>query len=648
MKYNVVVTRDLPDPYTYSFDQKIDNGQIVSVDFRNKETLGVVIDSEGTDFAGKLKKISLVLPYKIPSQYVKFANFVSNYNLIKIGTVYKLIIPFSVDSLLLPEKDIKPQKVLDRIDIVLNNEQKAAASRISNYIGQFKTVVLHGVTGSGKTEVFLEVAKGIIEGENGRKQILILVPEIALSTELSKKVASRLGCDVFIWHNTISKSKKLNIWKKAIEGKKLIVVGARSALFIPFSNLGLIVIDEEHDMSFKQSETAIYNARDMAIYLAFCSNIPIILSSATPSVETYNNAKIKKYEYIKLNSRFYENAKLPTVTIDDLRKENVLGTLSEYSIKEIKACLSMKKQALIFVNRRGHTPKILCRSCGEKVSCPGCSSWLCYHQLTSEFVCHYCGFKTPVRDFCGYCGQKTLIGIGSGIEKLLAECSEIFPEAKLLALSSDTMDTPNKITKAIEKIKNNEVDIILGTQIVAKGHNFDNLSLVVITCVDAMLYGEDFRAMEKAFQLLYQVSGRAGRTGGSNSKVIIQTYNPDDYLMHVIQNNDLEGLYETELQNRMLTQMPPFGKMASITISALSEYEVNDFAKKLMYSMPRVNGIRIMGPIQPMIYKLRSRYRLKILILSEHPLQNYIKRIEFLTKIPNNIKVIIDIDPYEF
>ncbi len=647
LKYSIAVTRDLNTTYTYSFEQPLDIGQIVSVDFRNSCSVGVVIDNIGSGFEGKLKKIALVLPYKIPENYIKFAQFVSEYNLIRLGTFYSMIIPFSTDAILIPEKSIKIPNVVSEAPVILNEEQKSAVSEILEYRNKYKAILLHGITGSGKTEVFLEVAREIMKSGSAN-QILILVPEIALSNELAKKVAARLNCEVYIWHNTVAKSKKLNIWKKAINGQRMVIVGARSAMFIPFAKLGLIIIDEEHDMSFKQSETAIYNARDMAIYLGYTLNIPVILSSATPSIETYYNAVTGKYKYIKLTSRYHKNATLPVISINDLRKEKQSGVLSEYSKHEIQECLKQKKQVLIFVNRRGHTPKVLCRSCGERVTCPGCSAWLCYHLDTKELVCHYCDFRTKAKNLCSHCGEASLIGIGAGIEKVQEECAELFPDARILMLSSDTINTQNKIAKAIEQIKNNEVDIILGTQIVAKGHNFDNLSLVIVTCVDAMLYSDDFRALERTFQLLYQVAGRAGRTGDARGKVIIQTYNPDDYIMKILENNDIEKLYTTEIQNRKLTQMPPFGKMISITLSALTEREVSEFASQLVSVMPRVANIKILGPIQPAIYKLRSRYRLKILILSKSPLQKYVASINLLQSPPRNIRVTIDVDPYEF
>lgn len=646
LKYNVAITRDLNAVYTYSYDQTLNVGQIVSVDFRNSGSVGVVVDNVGSDFDGKIKKIALVLPYTIPETYIKFAKFVSDYNLIRLGTVYGMIVPFSTDAILVPEKPIKTFKITQAPSVILNEEQKLAVSEILKHKRQFRTILLHGITGSGKTEVFLEVANDMMKSA-GANQILILVPEIALSNELATKVTTRLGCEVYIWHNTVAKSKKLNIWKKAINGEKMVIVGARSALFIPFLKLGLVIIDEEHDMSFKQSETAIYNARDMAIYLGYTLNIPIILSSATPSIESYYNAINGKYEYIKLTSRYHKNATLPVISIDDLRKDKQSGVLSEYSKKEMQDCLAIGKQALIFVNRRGHTPKVLCRSCGERVTCPGCSAWLCYHLDTKELVCHHCNFRTNAKNVCRHCGEASLVGIGAGIEKVQQECLELFPNARILVLSSDTINTPNKIAKAIEQIKNNEVDIILGTQIVAKGHNFDSLSLVIVTCVDSMLYGDDFRAIEKTFHLLYQVSGRAGRTGNAQGKVIIQTYNPDDYIMQILENNDAEKLYETELQNRRLTQMPPFGKIVAITFSALTEREVTEFAKYLVSTMPRVAGIKILGPIQPALFKIRSRYRLKVLLLSRSPLQQYVSDLSALKSPPRNIKISIDIDPQD-
>ncbi|MDR0630948.1 MAG: primosomal protein N', partial [Holosporales bacterium] len=643
--YNIAVLFNLDNLYTYRSNVLLEIGQIVTVSLRNKEVIGVVFGQGNTEFSGKIKNIISITPYGIRAEYIELAKFMKEYNLLTIGNVLKLMIPFSIDLILLSEKNICSCSQSNTDVVVLSAEQQVACKMIEQFNGKHRVILLHGVTGSGKTEVFLTLASRMIDEG---KQVLILVPEIALSTDLAKKVSDRCDADVFIWHNSISSMTKLSIWKKAVNGESMIIVGARSALFIPFNNLSMIVVDEEHDHSFKQNEAPIYNARDMAVYLGFCLEIPVILSSATPSLESYKNAHDGKYEYVRLKSRYFKQACLPKVYIDDLRKKRSHGALSEFSISEITECVRAKKQALIFINRRGHTPKVFCKSCGWKANCPGCSAWLCFHSKTQEFICHYCGYRTKIIRNCPICSENNLIGIGTGIEKVLEECLELFPEAEILSLSSDTLNTPNKISKAVNKIKNHEVDLILGTQIVAKGHNFDDLDLVVIVCADAMMYGEDFRSIEKAFQMIHQVSGRAGRKDGSNSKIIIQTYDPNDGLLKVIQCGGFEEFYKNEMKNRELMAMPPFGKMVNINISALSEAEVWAFAKDMISSAPPEKQVKILGPLEPVIYKIRSRYRLRIIVLSPKRLQKYIKNWIFSRKISDNIKISIDIDPYDF
>ncbi|MDR2666533.1 MAG: primosomal protein N' [Holosporales bacterium] len=664
MNYNIAVLKELDWLYTYFFDDVLDFGQLVVVDFRNKESVGIVINNETVpNFSGKIKTIKAILPYKISEKYVEFADFVAKYNLVKLGSVLKLLVPFSVDSILSGQRKSgknECKQILEHVE--LNQDQRTAVSHMLKYKDTFKTILLHGITGSGKTEVFLEFIANVINdcfssknnkedkgttAQQSGKQVLILVPEIALLGELTKKVSQRLGINVFTWHNSVSRAKKLEIWKKAVDGDDVVVVGTRSAIFIPLRNLSVIVVDEEHDQSFKQSETTTYHARDMAIYLGCLLGIPVVLSSATPSVESYNNTLNGRYEYVELVSRYFPNAILPTVLIDDLRKEKQSGILSKFSIQEIKNCLKSEKQVLIFVNRRGHTPKIFCKTCGWKMTCPACSSWLCYHLATNELLCHYCGFTTFVRSKCEKCGSSNLTGIGIGVEKMEEECKELFPEAKIFVLSSDTVDTPNKILNAVEKIKNNEVDIIIGTQIIAKGHNFNDLNLVVIVCVDAMLYGEDFRSIERTFQTIFQVAGRAGRTGEDVSKVVIQTYNPDDCIIEILRNNDIKQLYSNEIRNRKITGMPPFGKMATIVVSALSESIVANVAKNLVKIAPYDRDLKIIGPIQPVVYKIRSRYRLKIVVLSAKRLQNYIKNWLANYKKSNKVRILIDIDPQD-
>lgn len=647
--------RKLPKIYCYASELELNIGQLVVVDLRGMECCGVIVPQKAQEqqaFAGKIKDIKLILPYRLPASYVEFLFFAVAYTISDMGAMLRLIVPFNIAKLCLPEKRTAHAIEVDHLEcqIKLNIEQKAAVNCMQKFSSSFKVFLLHGITGSGKTEVFLDYAKNlVIQG----KQILILVPEVSLSMELAKKTAQKFQNEVFIWHNSISLVKKLSIWKKAINNEKIAIVGARSALFIPFPNLGAIIVDEEHDKSFKQEEGIIYNARDMAIYLASCLNIPIILSSATPSVESYNHAKNGKYEYITLKSRFFKNAALPDIYIDDLKKKKNKLILSENSIAAITACLDIKKQALIFINRRGHTPKILCRDCGAKIGCPACSAWLCYHMIEDQMICHYCGFQTLLKGVCRECNSDNVIGVGAGIEKVAEEMAILFPECRILALSSDTMNTPKKISQAMAKINNFEVDIILGTQILAKGHNFKNLNLVVITCIDLMLSGEDFRSMERAFQLMYQVAGRAGRFDNDHkSKVIVQTYNPNEELMEMLKYNNIEKMYTAEIHNRKIMKMPPFGRLVGIVISALSESEIWQFAEKFVQAAPDIRNfsqqIKILGPMQPAMFKIRSRFRLRMMIISTSYLQEYIKKWLNNIKVPNNIRLRIDVDPYDF
>jgi primosomal protein N' (replication factor Y) len=642
--YDVAVLLNLPRTYTYSCNSPLEIGQIVTVDFRGKEIIGVITGSGSTEFPGKIKNVKYVLPYKINNKHVEFAKFFSSYNLITLGSVFKLLIPFSLDFILAPQKVLKPLQENQGADFELNAEQSEACENIKKYANKYKTILMHGVTGSGKTEVFLKFIRRCVTSG----QVLVMVPEIALSGELAQKISSTCDSDVFVWHNSIATSKKVSIWKKAIDGDNMIIVGARSSLFIPFSNLSAIIVDEEHDNSFKQSDPPIYNARDMAIYLGYCFDIPVILSSATPSVESYNNAISGKYEYVKLNSRYYNDAALPQVYVDDLRKKKTDGVLSEFSIGAITKCLNNKKQALVFVNRRGHTPRIFCKSCGWKVSCPCCSTWLCFHRRTRELICHCCGHISNVVNKCPICGEKNLTGVGSGIEKVYEECSALFPEARILTMSSDTIGTPSKISKAIKLIQNLEVDIILGTQIIAKGHNFDSLDLVVVTYADAIAYADDFRSIERSFQMINQVSGRAGRKDGKDAMVVIQTYDPNESMIKIFKDGDVDRFYEIELKNRKMMSMPPFGKIANITISSLSESSTLSFAKEIAKAAPKIDGVKIIGPIEPVFYKMRSRYRMRITILSNLSIQNYITSWLGNYKIPRDIRISIDVDPYDF
>ena len=634
MLYNVAVTVNVDKCFAYNCEQDLPIGQIVTVSFGHRNIVAI-IESNNTQYYGKTKTINSILPYNINPQYLQLAQYMADYTITNSGKIIKLIVPFNSAQILKPYKEPKTIQFSEK-QIALNNEQLCALKKIRNN----GVTLLHGVTGSGKTEVFLEFAKG-------KNQILIIVPEIALSDELAKKVSARTNMPVYLWHHSISAGQKLNIWKKAICGEQMAVVGARSALFIPFANLDCIIIDEEHDESLKQSENIIYNAKDIAIFLAGIKTIPIILSSATPSVETFYNAISGKYCYVKIASKFYQGQEKYNIQISDLRNNKSL--LTNDSIQAIKHCLQIGKQALVFVNRRGHTPKTVCSICGWKITCPNCDAWLCYHSAWNKLICHYCGHERTIPECCPQCSCKHFVGLGIGVEKAKAEVSEIFQNAKITVISSDVMNTQNKISQTIKSLQNAEYDIIIGTQILAKGHNFPNLNTIIVTCVDSMLFGEDFRASEKTFQLLYQISGRAGRfSQSSGANIIYQTYSPDDNLIKMIAAGDLNKLYEIEIANRKALEMPPFGNICSITLSAINQDTLQKNAKILTKNIQISDNINVIGPITPNISKIKNRYRLRFIVTGQHPLQNFVKSWIQKSKLSKEITVTIDIDPYNF
>lgn len=643
MIINVVVLDALGLELTYESKVDLARGDIVVVDIRGRKSLAVVMSTNVVcNFNGEIKSVSAVLPYSVPAEYLDFAKFVSSYNLANYSRILKLIIPFKED-FLLAENRPRMDKKINAAEINLSDEQQRVYEELTQAKNEFNVSLLHGITGSGKTLVFLKLIKELLR-DGG--QFLILVPEIALSKNMAREIEKYTGIETFIWHNSISKVQKKNIWTKAASNNTIIVVGARSALFMPFPNLKLIVIDEEHDSSFKQDEAPIYHARDMATYLAKLKNIPIILSSATPSVESYHNAKIGKYKSLSLNTRF-TNASLPTIKVVDMREANRGELFAEETLHEIKNTLDRGKQVLVFINRRGYAPMLICTDCGKKIECPGCSACLSFHKFDKTMVCHYCGFKTRVASSCSDCGGD-IIAYGVGVEKACDVISGKFKSARVLRVSSDYLNTPNKIDTAFKDIDNGTVDIIVGTQIVSKGHNFENLELVVVLNADSGLTGEDLRSKEKIFQIITQVSGRAGRFSKNGSTVIMQTFDPESKFIQILKRNNQSDFYEDELQTRKKLHMPPFGKMATITISSLNESAVKNFAALMKRSLPSYPSINVLGPIEPSIYKLNSRYRLRFLILGPQLLNDYIKNLTSRCPAPKNIRVVVDIDPQNF
>ena len=535
-------------------------------------------------------------------------------------------------------------------NIVLNSSQLKAATTIE-YITSKKNyapILLDGVTGSGKTEVYFQA---ILKTLKEKKQVLVLLPEIYLSTEWNDRFKQNFGFDPLIWHSNLSKKIRKETWCKVSRGDNNAVVGARSALFLPFSNLGLIIIDEEHDNSFKQEEGVLYNARDMALIRAKIEKIPIILSTATPSMETWSNSQNNKFSHVKLSERI-GIAKMPEIQIVDMREADLeYNKWISHSLKDkISENLINKNLSLLFLNRRGYAPLKLCNSCGHRLGCRNCESWMVEHKKDNLLICHQCGLTQKFENKCKSCGEDdTLISCGPGVERIEEEIISYFPESKIEILSSDTIKNPQTMSILLNNIQNSKIDIIIGTQMISKGHNFKNLTLVGIIDADMSLSGGDLRASEKAFQILHQVSGRAGR---ENKKgiVLIQTYDPENQVIEALRKNDRDNFLTIERDFRKVANLPPFGRLVSIIISSRDQYKLERFGNSLKDIAPNFENISILGPAPAPIFYLRGKYRYRFLIKTkkEINIQKVIKIWLQSTKIPSAVKLAIDIEPYSF
>lgn len=522
----------------------------------------------------------------------------------------------------------------------INSQIKKPANKIKL---KFNTFVLEGTTGSGKTEVYFHLIARLIK--NTDKQALILLPEIALTSQLISRFKKQFNFEPAVWHSEITESRKSDIFKGVLNGNIKVVIGTRSALFLPFQDLGFIVVDEEHDASYKQSENGCYNGRDLAIVRAKMNNIPILLSSATPSLETLINIDKGKYVKVDLPSR-YGKSVLPDIEIIDMKNEKLKKDkyISKILLNNLEKNFQDHKQSLLFMNKRGYAPVILCGDCGEKFVCPNCSCNLSLHKTKNRLICHHCEYFIEKPTVCHHCGSKNLIDFGPGVEKIEKEIREYLPNAKTIIMASDTVDTNRKLEEIINKILNNEIDIIIGTQLVAKGHHFPNLTLVGIIDSDASLFGGDIRASERTYQLLTQVSGRAGREE-VKGRVYFQTYNPDNLILQAIKNGDKELLMDFEKQNRELGGFPPFGKMALISIASLNEAYAYRVAKKIVKKIPFNENIEVMGPAPAIISKLAKMFRFNVIIKTTKDIniQKLIQKTVLSEKYNSNVRIKVEI-----
>jgi primosomal protein N' (replication factor Y) len=550
----------------------------------------------------------------------------------------------------LPEFAKLPEPDPDAAPAILNVEQAKAAEALVAEIRarRFATALLDGVTGSGKTETYFEA---IAEALRQKQQVLILLPEIALTVQFLERFAERFGCRPAEWHSDLSQKERRRLYRAVLRGEARVVVGARSALFLPFAELGLIVVDEEHEQAYKQEDGVIYHARDMAVVRGRLENCPVILASATPSLESFANASNGRYLWLKLSSR-HGGAVLPEVRLVDLRATPPEpGHWISPPLREaIAATLANCEQAMLFLNRRGYAPLTLCGACGHKMVCRNCSAWLVEHRYHKKLTCHHCGYESPMPSECPAChAEKTLIACGPGVERVAEEFASLFPEARTAIASSDTLQGPLETQAAIRAMAKREIDVLIGTQIVAKGHHFPQLTLVGV--IDADLGGSDgdLRARERTFQLLHQVAGRAGRAA-RKGLVLIQTRNPDDDVMQALASGDRDAFYAQEYEARRRVSAPPFGRFAALILSGHDGEAVREAGRALAKAAPAARGVTVWGPTPAFYQLLRGRTRERLLVQADKSVdcQAYLRAWLERVKLPHTIRLGVDVDPVSF
>ncbi|HKP33861.1 MAG TPA: primosomal protein N' [Sphingomicrobium sp.] len=531
----------------------------------------------------------------------------------------------------------------------LNDDQRDAAASLASAITRgFDPVLLDGVTGSGKTEVYFEaIAECLRQG----RQALVLLPEIALTEPFLKRFEARFGCPPVAWHSGLRSSERRRAWRGIASGEAAVTVGARSALFLPYSNLGLIVVDEAHEPSFKQEDGVQYHARDTAVMRARFEDIPVILSTATPPIESRHMVELGRYREVSLPQRF-AGASLPDIRALDLTRDPPPRGrwLAPALVQEMETNLSRGEQSLLFLNRRGFAPLTLCRHCGHRFQCPNCTAWMVEHRLMHRLACHHCGHVMPPPKACPECGEEdSLVACGPGVERIADEVAELFPEARTAIVTSDTIWSPQRAAEFVAAMERGEIDIVVGTQLVTKGYHFPNLTLVGVVDADLGLAGGDLRAAERSFQQIQQVAGRAGR-GDKPGRVFVQTHDPDAPVIAALVSGDVAGFYAAETDSRREAAMPPFGRLAAIVVSAEEASEAEAVARRIGHAAPVVEGMAVFGPAPAPLAMLRGRHRQRLLVHARRSLdvqdviRDWLAEIDWSAK----VRVSVDVDPYSF
>ncbi len=713
---DVLVPLAVDRPYSYKTSEALSPGEIVHVPLGNREETGVVWPGSGEAPAtAKLKSIIAKSDYpRLPLELVKLIDWIADYTLAPRGMVLRMALRRSSELGAAREKigvrvtGLKPPRMTEARARVLsllengllrskseaaeeagvspgvidglidqgaleavalppepialppdagfavpelNPAQTSAANELRDAVRarKFSVNLLDGVTGSGKTEVYFEAVAEILKQN---RQALILLPEIALTTRFLDRFAERFGERPAEWHSAIAPRKRARTWEGIAKGEISVVAGARSALFLPFNDLALIVLDEEHDPAYKQEDGVHYHARDMAVVRGSLAQATVVLISATPSIETENNARRGRYKRLQLSER-YSGTEVPQLEAIDLKKEGPrkgrwISPRLETAIGET---ITRGEQALLFLNRRGYAPLTLCRSCGFRMRCVNCDTWLVEHRYRKRLVCHHCGFDMPPPQHCPKCETPdSFVPIGPGVERLEEEVRAAFPDARTLVLSSDMAGGIERIRAELEAVTNRDVDIVIGTQLVAKGHHFPGLALVGIIDADLGLNYGDPRAAERTFQLLHQVVGRAGREK-AGGRGLLQTYQPEHPVMKALLAGDRDAFYDSEIASREEAHLPPFGRMVAVIVSAKEGPSAESYARKLAASAPLSDDVRLLGPAEAPLSMIRGRHRWRLLVTSPRnfDLSHYVR--QWLAAAPparGSLRVQVDVDPQSF
>ena len=650
MKFPILLPNIFNHPFTYESDLNLKVGDYVVVPFGKSKITGVVWDefekknNKNFKLKSVLKKLN-VTPLKKTT--IKFLNWFAEYNIIPKGMALKLVLLSSNAIEKFQQEVFKTFSTNIRVSTIkLSEEQKRSLKKMNISNQKFRVHVLQGTTGSGKTIVYFSALKEIIKKDF---QGLILLPEIGLTSQFEKKFIEFFGIVPAVWHSGISKKKKEIIWSGVANGEIKVVIGARSSLFLPFKKLGLIIVDEEHDQSYKQDEGVTYNARDMAISRASFENIPINLITAVPSIETFENVKKGKYSISRLEKRF-QNASLPNYEIINLNESKLekQSWLSKKIIEKVNFHLDKDDQVLFFLNRRGFSPYVLCSKCFNSYSCPNCSINLVYHKNKNNLLCHYCGFRTSLKRTCTKDGDCEIIFSGPGVERISEEVKKNFPTKKIEIFSSDTMNKKDSIIK-LDKIINNQVQILVGTQLISKGFHFPNLNCIVVVDIDLSSHGHDLRGAEKNLQLYHQLSGRAGRAG-KPATVYFQTLNNNHKMILDLTNSNPNIFLDRELDIRKKNKLPPFQRFISLILTGENEVKLEKEAYKFKTFIENKLTGKILGPVNAPIFRLKKRYRIRLLIRGEKTLklQNSLAAAIPNYKFQPGIKLSVDVDPINF